>query len=79
MPYIINNNCIACGNCAVVCENNAIDTGYGQAKHVFKGQEFGDPFVINHNCTSCGKCLSVCWPGAIEAVVEDSSINSGTK
>ena len=65
MPYTINNNCIACGDCMVVCRNNAIDTGYKQLKSVLDIQDFGDPFVINANCTECGDCLSVCWPGAI--------------
>jgi len=68
LPYIINNSCIACGSCAVVCVHNAIDTGYNQTKDVSKGQEFGDPFIINNNCTGCGECLAVCWPGAIEEV-----------
>ena len=64
MSYIINNSCIACGNCIVACRHNAIDTGYGQIKDTLKG--FGDPFVIGNNCTKCGECLSICWVGAIE-------------
>ncbi|WP_028308051.1 4Fe-4S dicluster domain-containing protein [Desulfitibacter alkalitolerans] len=70
MRYEINNNCIACGSCAVVCGHNAIDTGYShsQIKDISGKQEFGDPFIINNNCTGCGACLAVCWPGAIEEV-----------
>jgi len=50
----------------VVCRNNAIDTGYNQAKDVLDVRNFGDPFVINNNCIKCGECLSVCWLEAIE-------------
>ena len=65
MSYIINNNCIACGNCAIVCKNSAVDIGYNQIKDGSEVQKFGDPFIINNNCTECGECLSVCWSGAI--------------
>ena len=72
MKYIINNNCIACGNCAVVCESEAIDTGYNQPKNS-NLQEFGDSFIINDKCIGCGECVSVCWPGAIETVNLDAN------
>lgn len=28
MAYRINENCISCGDCSVVCPENAIDDGY---------------------------------------------------
>jgi len=65
LSYVINNNCIACGSCAVVCKHGAVEIAYNQIKDVSRVQKFGDPFVINDNCTRCGACLSVCWPGAI--------------
>jgi len=66
LKYTINNNCIACGNCAVVCNHDAIETGYNQSKMDMGTSEFGDPFIINDKCIGCGECVSVCWPEAID-------------
>ncbi len=66
MKYNINDNCIACGNCMVVCPHNAIETGYSKPKS--NSTSYGDPFLINDNCLGCGECEPVCGFDAISKV-----------
>lgn len=52
MPYIITDECIACGACASECPVNAISEGDGK-------------FVIDADtCISCGACSGTCPVGA---------------
>lgn len=68
MPYIITNNCIACGDCLVACGKNAIDNGYvvrdGTGTEQ-KGSLAGFFKIIESACDECGSCVSVCPSGAI--------------
>lgn len=52
MGYIINDECIACGTCAEVCQNDAI-------------KEENDTYVITSDCIDCGECVDACPVGAI--------------
>jgi ferredoxin len=54
--------CIGFGNCARVCERNAITIENGKAK-------------INEYCNSCGKCISVC-PNNLIHFVESKNNNN---
>ncbi|TDA65839.1 MAG: 4Fe-4S dicluster domain-containing protein [Clostridia bacterium] len=61
MPYVIEDNCIACGICRAACPEEAITDGYRQ----------GNPwemFKITAACTGCGRCHPVCPTGAITFV-----------
>ena len=52
MPYVINDECIACGACASECPSEAISEGDGK---------YGiDP----DKCVDCGACAGVCPVGA---------------
>lgn len=52
MPYVINDECIACGACASECPVDAISEGDG--KYVIDGD----------TCISCGACAGTCPVGA---------------
>ncbi|MCK4762143.1 MAG: 4Fe-4S binding protein [Candidatus Aminicenantes bacterium] len=55
MAHTINDECISCGACEPVCEDNAISEG-------------DDKFVIDAaKCTDCGTCVDECPVEAIEA------------
>ena len=51
--FCITENCIACGTCASVCPQNAVDEGV--------------PYAIRQeNCLHCGRCFEHCPVQAIE-------------
>lgn len=53
MPYVITDDCVACGTCAEECPTGAIEEGE-------------DKYVINQDeCTECGTCVEVCPNDAI--------------
>ncbi len=52
MPYVISDDCIACGACAGDCPVEAISEGDG--KYVIDGD----------TCIACGACADVCPVGA---------------
>ena len=52
MAYVINDDCISCGVCAVNCPVNAISEGDGK-------------YVIDADtCIECGACAENCPVGA---------------
>jgi len=81
MPYHITNNCIACGDCTVVCPRRAIVEGgrthsgnndklslSGTAPDQAISNIFGGPapfYRITADCHPCGCCREVCPAGAI--------------
>ena len=57
-----NNNCINCGECVNVCENNAHEISNNLHK-------------FNHNlCNNCGKCEEVCLGNAIKLYGKSYSV-----
>ncbi|MDI6704215.1 MAG: 4Fe-4S binding protein [bacterium] len=52
MPYVITDECVACGTCMEECPNDAIVEGEGK-------------YEITDECTECGTCIDVCPVGAI--------------
>lgn len=52
MPYVITDDCVACGTCYDECPNSAIIEGE-------------DKYSISDSCTNCGACIEVCPVGAI--------------
>ena len=55
MAYIINDECINCGNCEAECPVSAISAG--DSKYV----------IDDSLCVDCGACAGVCPVGAPEA------------
>lgn len=52
MPYVITDECVACGTCKEECPSEAI----------MEGEE---KYVITDECSECGTCIDVCPVGAI--------------
>lgn len=80
MAFHITDDCVACGGCAVVCPEGAIDDGYnpnslrdpasvtGEVRDGSLGVEPGGGswfYRIAGPCTGCGLCVDVCPTGAI--------------
>lgn len=56
LGYVIDETCIACGACKVVCPKHCIRKGL--------------PYTINQaQCTRCGKCVARCWRNLIKLQV----------
>lgn len=54
--FIIEDNCICCGACALDCSENAIKKDI-------------DKFIINNEkCIECGDCYTICPVGAIKLI-----------
>lgn len=64
MPYKITGDCIVCGDCYVICPENAIQDGYTchPPDDLFSNEDF---FRITKDCNNCGQCAGVCPAGAI--------------
>lgn len=79
MPHQITQDCIACGDCSVVCPEEAIDDGYtynttgdinSTTDVVMDGAMDDGPFAydiyrVKSNCNDCGSCRQVCPVDAI--------------
>lgn len=73
MAYRITSDCIACGDCSVVCPNDAVDDGYSGEKagnNVIDDENVSGLKELQHyhltdQCDGCGQCLDVCPTGAI--------------
>lgn len=66
MQFKINDQCLACGDCAVVCPDGAIDDGYAKPVLSASPDLKQGLFRITEDCTGCASCLEVCPAGAIE-------------
>ncbi|MBI4725638.1 4Fe-4S binding protein [candidate division TA06 bacterium] len=53
MPFVIGDECIACGSCVDSCPNGAIVEGE-------------DKFEITEDCVDCGACVDACPVNAIK-------------
>ncbi|MHB1127715.1 MAG: 4Fe-4S binding protein [Bacillota bacterium] len=77
MAYRITGNCIACGNCSVVCPSGAIDDGFHSTAGGLLAENgpgktgAEDPYMlmemyrITDNCNLCGKCVDICPTNAV--------------
>lgn len=68
MVYRINEDCIACGDCSIVCSLEAIDDGYGSNSSTKenRGQNsLWQGYRITDACNNCGECRDICPTGAI--------------
>ena len=52
--YSINESCIGCGSCLVVCPQNCIELKEPPA------------WIHQNNCLHCGNCMNVCPVSAVE-------------
>lgn len=53
MPYVISDDCLSCGSCQFVCENDAI----------FEGDYHYQ--IDPDKCKECGECAKQCPAEAI--------------
>jgi len=53
MPFVISDDCVACGSCVDSCPNGAIVEGE-------------DKFEITEDCVDCGACVDACPVNAIK-------------
>lgn len=52
----INNTCISCDNCRLICPENAVITD-------------GTNYAIDQwGCTTCGLCIEICPPNSIKII-----------
>lgn len=76
IPFVDCTKCTACGECAYVCPQNAIERIQNQScsrcvkycssySVTCKNTHY---FVCENKCDSCGKCISVCKENAISWV-----------
>ena len=72
MSYRITEDCISCGNCSVVCPQDAIDDGYitpaltaGVMREGASGSSVWQGYSITGACNGCGTCVEMCPVGAI--------------
>lgn len=54
--FFVNDKCINCKKCIVVCPQKCIDYSTGKA------------YIKNKNCLRCGACKEVCPVNAIEQI-----------
>jgi coenzyme F420 hydrogenase subunit beta len=62
---VLNNQCIGCGACTIVCDFNAITMDYSQL------QGYSLPTVNQETCTSCKTCLQVCFGFTTDYLISD--------
>ncbi len=60
-----SDKCIGCGNCAVICENKAIDMTKQDTVETSKGDSGLRPTVDYGRCCWCGLCIDVCSTGSL--------------
>lgn len=54
--FFVNDKCISCKKCIVICPQKCIDYSTGKA------------YIKNKNCLRCGACKEVCPVNAIEQI-----------
>ena len=55
--YTLDERCVYCGKCAVVCGNHSVD---------IHDENNADHSINRKNCTACGKCVDICTQSALE-------------
>ena len=61
----VKSNCIGCGKCAALCENNAVDA---------------ESFDINRSlCKGCGKCAEKCYANAKKIIGKELTVREAVE